>query len=142
MRSLLLAAFPAALLSLTGCAAVAGPAEDLAKQRIAAIAKGDVAAINDAYAPGATLHWIGGPLDGVYGAPDKLKEVWTKYGTAQGLQTATIAAVAEAGNPKGTTITADVAFAGKNIVKVRYVMVYREGKLVDEIWQVNPTAGY
>lgn len=54
-----------ALTLLTG-AAFAGPAEDMAKARIDAIAKGDVAAVTSSYADGATLHWVGGPLDGQY----------------------------------------------------------------------------
>ena len=130
-----------ALTLLTG-AAFAGPAEDMAKARIEAIAKGDVAAVTAPYADGATLHWIGGPLDGQYTGADKLKEVWGKFTKAQGEQKATVAAIAESTNPKGSTVTANVAFAGKNTVKVRYVMVYRDGKLADEIWQVDPNATF
>lgn len=141
MRFSPLAALPVALM-LIAAPAFAGPGEDLAKARIAELAKGDVTAVTAAYAPGATLHWIGGPLDGTYAAPDKLKEVWTKFTTAQGEQKATVATITEAANPKGMTVTADVAFVGKNTVKVRYVIVYRDGKLVDEIWQVNPAATY
>ena len=89
-----------------------------------------------------SLTSIGGPLDGSYAGPDKLKDVWGKFTKAQGEQKATVAAIAEAANPKGATVTANVAFAGKNTVKVRYVMVYRDGKLADEIWQVDPAAAY
>jgi hypothetical protein len=35
-------------------------------------------------------------------------------------------------------VVADVAFAGRMTVKVRYVMTYREGRLVSETWQVDP----
>lgn len=131
-----------ALLAASGSAALAGPTEDLARSRIDAIAGGDLAAITSAYAPAATLHWVGGPLDGSYSQPSKIKEVWSKFLAAQGGQKATIAATTEAANPKGGTVTADVTFAGKNTVKVRYVLLYRDGKLVDEIWQVNPAAKY
>lgn len=141
MRISALVRIPVTLV-LFAAPALAGPAEDMAKTRIATVAKGDVAAITADYAPGATLHWMGGPLDGTYAAPDKIKEIWTKFATAQGEQKATVAAVAEASNPKGATVTADVTFAGKSTVKVRYVLVYRDNKLVDEIWQVNPTASY
>lgn len=134
-------AFAAAAV-LAATPALAGPAEDMSKSRIEAIAKGDVATVSSAYAEGATLHWVGGPLDGVYSGPEKLKTVWTKFSTAQSEQTAKVAAVTEAMNPKGATVTADVVFSGKNAVKVRYVMVWREGKLADEIWQVNPNAAY
>ena len=130
-----------ALTLLTG-AAFAGPAEDMAKTRIDAIAKGDVAAVTAGYADGTTLNWVGGPLDGKYTGADKLKEVWTKFTTAQGEQKATVAAIAESANPKGATVTANVVFTGKNSVKVRYVLLYRDGKLADEIWQVDPNATY
>lgn len=104
------------------------------------IARGEVGALVGAYGPSATLHWVGGPLDGTYSSSDKLKEAWTKFTGAQGSdQKAKIAAISEAANPKGATVTADVVFAGKNTVKVRYVLLYREGKLADEVWQVNPT---
>jgi hypothetical protein len=139
-QSVLAVAF--ATLALAASPAYAGPGEDLAKARIASLGQGDVSAIVGAYAPNATLHWVGGPLDGTYATPDKLKEVWTKFAGAQGDQKTTIAAISEAANPKGTTVTADVVFAGKNTVKVRYVLLYRDGKLADEIWQVNPNASY
>jgi hypothetical protein len=131
-----------ALLAASGSAALAGPAEDLARARIDAIAGGDLAAVTSAYGPAATLHWVGGPLDGSYRQPQKIEEVWSKFFAAQGGQKATIATTTEAANPKGGTVTADVTFAGKNTVKVRYVLLYRDGKLVDEIWQVNPAAKY
>lgn len=131
-----------ALLAASSSSALAGPTENLAKSRIEAIANGDLGSVTSAYAPAATLHWVGGPLDGTYGQPDKIKEVWSKFFAAQGAQKATIAAASEAANPKGGTVTVNVTFAGKNTVKVRYVLLYREGKLVDEIWQVNPAATY
>lgn len=129
-------------IAASGSAALAGSAEDLARSRIAAIAGGDLAAVSAAYGPGATLHWVGGPLDGTYSQPAKIKEVWSKFLAVQGAQKATIAAAVEAANPKGGTVTADITFAGKNTVKVRYVLLYRADRLVDEIWQVNPAATY
>ena len=130
------------LIAASGSAALAGSAEDLARSRIAAIAGGDLAGVSAAYGPGATLHWVGGPLDGTYSQPGTIKEIWSKFFAAQGAQTATIAAAVEAANPKGGTVTVDATFAGKNTVKVRYVLLYRGDRLVDEIWQVNPTATY
>ncbi|SCW58868.1 nuclear transport factor 2 family protein [Ancylobacter rudongensis] len=130
------------LIAASGSAALAGSAEDLARWRIAAIAGGDLAVVSAAYGPGATLHWVGGPLDGTYSQPGAIREIWSKFFAAQGAQTATIAMAVAAANPKGGTVTADVTFAGKNTVKVRYVLLYRGDRLVDEIWQVNPTATY
>lgn len=130
------------LVATSGSAALAGPAEDLARSRITAIAGGDLAAVTSAYGPAATLHWVGGPLDGTYSQPDKIKDVWSKFFAAQGTQKANVVTATEAANPKGGTVTMDATFAGKNTVKVRYVLLYRDGKLVDEIWQVNPAATY
>lgn len=91
-----------------------GPALDLAKARIEAIAKGDVANITGAYGPDASLNWIGGPLDGSYASSDAISEVWTKFSNAQGTQTANVGDVWEATNPKGATVVANVVFEGKN----------------------------
>ena len=133
-------AAPFAVLAFSASAALAGPAEDLARARVAAIAAGDLVAVTGVYAPGAQLHWIGGPLDGTYAGPEARTAVWSKFAAAQGPQQASIAAISEVANPKGATVTADVTFAGKAKVGVRYVLVYREGRLVDEVWQVNPAA--
>jgi hypothetical protein len=139
MKTLLLSTVA---LGLLAGPALASPAEDMAKVRIDAIAKGDIPAITSAYADGAMLHWVGGPLDGNYASADRLKEVWGKFTKAQGDQRVTVTAITEAANPKGSTIVANVAFAGKNTIKVRYVMVYRDNKLADEIWQIDPAASH
>ncbi|SMO97130.1 nuclear transport factor 2 family protein [Paracoccus laeviglucosivorans] len=118
--------------------AIAGPAEDMAKARIASIASGDLDAVAAGYADGAQLHWVGGPLDGTYTTPEQIGGIWQKFTSAQGEQTAEIAMTSEAANPAGATVTADVVFKGKNAVPVRYVLVYRGDKVADEIWQVNP----
>ncbi|NIX75860.1 nuclear transport factor 2 family protein [Microvirga terricola] len=135
-------ATPLVLAALVATPALAGPAEDLAKARIKSIAAGDLTTVTGAYAEGAALHWVGGPLNGNYAAPGAISGVWSKFFAAQGGQNATIAATSEAANPAGATVTADVTFAGTNKIKVRYVLVYRDGKLVTEIWQVNPAATY
>jgi len=125
-------------LALMMGAALAGPAADKAQAYIDAIAKGDVAAITAAYGGDAMLHWVGGPLDGTYAGMDKMKDVWGKFGVAQGPLKASVANVLESANPKGATVVANVTFAGKNTVKVRHVMLFREDKLVSETWQVDP----
>ena len=141
MKTLHLALVPAALIGLA-VPALAGPAADMAQAHIAAIAKGDVAAITAGTAPNAALHWVGGPLDGTYAGVDAQKGVWAKFTAAQGEQKAAVSDLAEAANPKGATVTANVVFAGKNNVKVRYVMLYTDGKLSDEIWQVDPNGQF
>lgn len=129
----------AALIALVSAPALAGPAADSAKAHIAAVAKGDLAAAVSSYGPGSTLHWVGGPLDGTYAGADAIKGAWGKFAKAQGELKAEIASLAESANPKGATVTANVVFTGQNTIKVRYVLMYRDGKLVNEIWQVDPS---
>ena len=44
----------------------------------------------------------------------------------------------ESANPKGSTVSANVQFEGKAPIKVRYVLTFREGKVVSETWQIDP----
>jgi hypothetical protein len=44
----------------------------------------------------------------------------------------------ESANPKGGTVTANVIFSGKSDIKVRHVLTYRDGKIVSEVWQIDP----
>jgi hypothetical protein len=41
-------------------------------------------------------------------------------------------------NPKGATVTANTMFMGSKPIKVRYVLTYREGRLINEVWQIDP----
>lgn len=128
------------LLCLSG-AAFAGPASDAAKLHFKAIAAGDVEQLLRGYSEEANLQWVGGPLDGVYTGSDKLRSVWSKFTQAQGKLDHAVNNVQENANPKGTTVTANVEFQGKNTIKVRYVLTYRDGKIVNEIWQIDPNLG-
>ena len=47
----------------------------------------------------------------------------------------------EHANPKGATVTANVEFKGKNTIKVRYVLTYRDGKIASETRQIDPNLG-
>lgn len=118
--------------------AFAGPALDAAQAHIAAIGTGERAAILRDYADDARLTWIGGPLDGTYTGPAAIGAIWDKFGAASGPARVTVMGIDEAANPKGATVVATVRFDGKVQVKVRYVLTYREGKLVNETWQVDP----
>lgn len=135
MRTTILSALAVVAASST---AMASTATDKAKAHFAAIANGDVAGITADYADSAVFQWVGGPLDGVYASADAIKGVWSKFTTAQGKLDADIKDVAEAANPKGATVTAKVVFKGKMPIPLRYVLVYREGKIVSEVWQINP----
>lgn len=129
--------FGAVLLAAVASPVFAGPAEDNARAHFAAIGAGEVDAIMTQYAPDATFQWIGGPLNGAYAGADKIKELWTKFAKNAPLDVS-LAKVEESVNDKGATVTANVRFQGKADIKVRYVLVYRDGKLVNEIWQIDP----
>ena len=123
--------------AVTGTAFAASPMA-LAKAHIRDIAAADVPAITSQYASGALFEWIGGPLNGRYVGAARIKGVWTRFAKANGKLGVAITHVDEASNPAGATVTADVVFSGKMHIPVRYVMTYRGGKLVDEIWQIDP----
>lgn len=117
--------------------AFAAPVDD-AKKHFEAIAAGDVAGIVDDYGNNPHLEWVGGPLNGAYTGVDKIKEVWTKFAKANAPLELKVGKLEESANPAGSTVTANVEFKGKNTIKVRYVLAYRDGKLVNEIWQIDP----
>ena len=122
----------------SACATVmAGPSDD-ASNHIKAVAAGEVDKIMANYADTAVFQWVGGPLDGVYTGGDSIRGVWSKFAKGNAPLTAKIEQVSENANPKGATVSANVTFTGKNTIKVRYVLVYRDGKLVNEIWQIDP----
>lgn len=126
----------AAVLLASSTLTFAGPADD-AQAHFKAIGAGEVDKIMMAYGDGATLQWVGGPLNGMYNGADKIKEVWSKFSKNAPLEVMT-SKVEESGNPAGSTVTANVMFKGKAEIKVRYVLVYRDGKVVNEVWQIDP----
>jgi ketosteroid isomerase-like protein len=128
--------FGAALLAAVASPVFAGPAEDNARAHFAAIGAGQVDAIMSQYAPDASFQWIGGPLNGAYAGADKIKEVWAKF-TKNGPFYVSLAKVEESANDKGAIVTANVRFEGKSDIKVRYSLVYRDGKLVNEVWTID-----
>ncbi|MBC7501152.1 MAG: nuclear transport factor 2 family protein [Herminiimonas sp.] len=126
------------LLALSIGSALAGPAADAAQTHFAAIGVGDIPIIMRGYADSAQLNWVGGPLDGTYVSQDTIRGTWEKFGKAVGPQKVTINNLEESINPKGATVLANVQFDGKMSIKVRYVLTYRDGKLVSETWQIDP----
>ncbi len=124
------------LLTAVG-SAFAGPAED-AKAHFEAVGSGDIARLSRDYADNAQLNWIGGPLDGTYAGADQIRGVWEKFAKAVGPLKVSIDKLEESANPKGSTVSANVQFEGKQPIKVRYVLTYREGKVVSETWQIDP----
>lgn len=130
----------AAMLALASATApaFAGPAADAAQRRIAAISTGDVATLTAGYADSATLEWVGGPLDGSYRGTAAIGAIWTRFAQAQGPLQARIGDIVESANPRGQTVAVNVVFSGRAMVKVRYVVVLRDGRVVNEVWQIDP----
>ncbi|SCU74686.1 conserved exported hypothetical protein [Cupriavidus necator] len=125
-------------LALASVTAFAGqPAAD-AKAHFQAIASGDVALLMRGYADNAQFNWVGGPLDGTYAGAEAIRGVWEKFTKAQGPLKVSVDQVEEAVNPKGASVTANVVFEGKQPIKVRYVLTYRDARIVSETWQIDP----
>jgi len=118
----------------------AGPADD-ARAHFEAIGAGQVETLMAHYAPEATFQWVGGPLDGAYRGVEPIREVWSKF-VKNGPYAVRVAQVEESANDKGAPVTANVEFSGKNTVKVRYVLVFRGGKVVNEVWQIDPRLSF
>lgn len=131
----------ATALSLAALPALAGMQAPDAQMHFKAIASASVPDIMSQYVPGATLHWVGGPLDGTYSGTDAIKAVWSKFAKAMGKETETASNITVAGDAAGMTVTADVNFKGRKAVDVRYVLVYRGNRIVDEIWQIDSKMG-
>ncbi len=131
----------AATMFVTACAVVsAGPSDD-GTAHVKAVAAGDVDKIMAGYSDTAVFQWVGGPLDGVYTGSDAIRGVWSKFAKGNAPLNASIEGLSVSANPNGSTVTANVVFSGKKTIKVRYVMVYRADKLVNEIWQIDPNLG-
>jgi SnoaL-like domain len=111
---------------------------DEARNHFKAIASGQVDEIMQGYADNAQFEWVGGPLNGTYTGTGKIREVWTKFTKANAPLEVSVSEVQQSANPAGETVTANVEFKGKSTIKVRYVLTYRGGKLVNEIWQIDP----
>ena len=133
-------------LSLSACAAaflfattgaMAAPADD-AKTHFQAIGSGDLSILMRGYADNAQFNWVGGPLDGTYASTDAIRGVWDKFTKSQGALKVSVDKLEESANPKGSTVSANVQFEGKAPIKVRYVLTFREGKIVSETWQIDP----
>jgi len=130
-------ALAAATMTLAAGSAFAAPADD-ARTHFQAIASSDLQIVMRGYADNARLEWIGGPLDGSYSTPDAIRGVWARFTGSQGPLKLGVDKLEESANPKGATVSANVLFEGKAPIKVRYVLTFRDGKIVAETWQIDP----
>lgn len=136
IRKSLLSASVATLL-FAATTAFAGPTDD-AKTHFQAIGSGDMSILMGGYADNAQFNWVGGPLDGTYTGADNIRGVWEKFTKSQGAMKVSVDKLEESANPKGSTVSANVQFEGKQPIKVRYVLTYRDGKIASETWQIDP----
>ena len=123
--------------------AIAGPLDERAAEaHLKAIAAGNVDAVMGAYGDEPCMDWIGGALDGRYRGGDAMRELWKKFAAANDHQARTLqrSTITQSGNPKGVTLTVNAEYVGKTTVRVHQVLVYRDAKLVSEVWQIDPSA--
>jgi ketosteroid isomerase-like protein len=105
-----------------------------------AISGGNADTITSFYADDAEFHWIGGPLAGVYKGKDKIKGLWDKFSKAAGDLDHEVLQLSESANGKTSTVTARVNFKGEGEVPVKFIMIYKDGKIASEVWQVDKAA--
>ena len=123
-------------------AASAGPLDEKkAEAHLHAVAAGNVEALMRDYAEDAWMDWVGGPLDGRYRGKAAISEVWKKFAALNDGQPrpAKFGKLVQQANPKGATLEAAAEYGGKTTIKVWHVLVYRDGELATEVWQIAPT---
>jgi len=122
-------------------AAQAGPLDEAkAKAHLQAVASGDLDALMRDYPEDAYMDWVGGPLDGRYRGKAAIREVWKKFIANNGgkPRPAKFGKLEAYGNPKGVSIAVAAEYGGEKPVNVWHVLVYRDGELATEIWQIAP----
>lgn len=121
--------------------ALAGPLDEKkADAHLKAIAAGNVETLMADYAEDAYMDWVGGPLDGRYHGKTEIREVWQKFVAANDGQPrpARVRKLSGYGNPKGVSLESEAEYGGKTPLKAWHVLVYRDGMLTTEIWQIAP----
>jgi ketosteroid isomerase-like protein len=110
-----------------------------AKAHVEAVAAGDLEAVMRDYPKGAFMEWVGGPLDGQYRGTEAIRAVWKKFFAAnEGKpRPARFGELESYSSAKGASIEITAEYGGKTPLKVWHVLVYRDGALVAEIWQIE-----
>lgn len=122
-------------------AATAGPLDEKkAEAHLQAVATGDIETLMRDYAEDVHMDWVGGPLDGRYRGKAAIREVWQKFAALNDGQprAAKFGKLMQQANPKGATLEAAAEYGGKTTIKVWHVLVYRDGELATEVWQIAP----
>lgn len=121
--------------------AFAGPLDEAkAQAHLNAIAAGNLEALMADYPEDVYMDWVGGALEGRYHGKAAIREVWQKFialneGKPRPAKFSKLAAYA---NPKGVSVEARAEYGGIKPVKAYHVLVYRDGSLTTEIWQIAP----
>ena len=126
---------------LVALPAFAGPLDDRkAAEHLDAVAAGALDTLMRDYADDAAFDWVGGPLDGRYRGKDQIREVWSKFIAANdgNPRPAKFGKPRAYANPKGVSIETEAEYGGKVPVKVWHVLVYHDGVLTTELWQIDP----
>ena len=133
------------ILMLLCCAmsavALAGPLDEKkADAHLKAIAASNVEAMMADYADDAYMDWVGGPLEGRYRGKAAIRAVWQKFVAANDGQPrpARVGKLSAYANPKGASLAAEAEYGGKTPLKAWHALVYRDGALTTEIWQIAP----
>ncbi|WP_372521714.1 nuclear transport factor 2 family protein [Sulfuricaulis sp.] len=121
--------------------AQAGPLDEAkAKAHLQAVASGDMDALMRDYTADTYMDWVGGPLDGRYRGKEAIGEVWKKFIANNGgkPRPAKLGKMESYSNPKGTSFAVSAEYGGEKPVKVWHALIYRDGQLMTEIWQIAP----
>lgn len=121
--------------------AFSGPL-DMAKAQahLDAVAAGNLDALMADYPEDAYMDWVGGALDGRYRGKAAIREVWKKFIAAnEGKpRPAKFGKLVSYANPKGVSVETGAEYGGIKPTKAWHVLVYRDGSLDTELWQVAP----
>ncbi|MEN9783820.1 MAG: putative exported protein [Pseudomonadota bacterium] len=130
----------AAALSLFSLQTLAGPLDEaLFRKHLAAIANGQLDAVQATYAPDALLDWVGGNLEGRYSGAEAIGKLWRTFHQRRQPMQITVDSIESHANDKGATVIASVIYKSTNATtKVRQIITLRDGRIHTEIWQIAP----
>jgi hypothetical protein len=129
-----------AVLSLLTLQTLAGPLDEaLFRKHLAAIANGQLDAVQGNYAPQALLDWVGGNLEGRYSGAEAIGKLWRTFHERRQPMQITVDSIESHANDKGATVIASVIYKSTDATtKVRQIITLRDGRIHTEIWQIAP----
>ncbi len=130
----------AATLSLLSLQTLAGPLDEaLFRKHLAAIANGQLDAVQATYATDARLDWVGGNLEGRYSGAEAIGKLWRTFHERRQPVQITVDSIESHANDKGATVIASVIYKSTDATtKVRQIITLRDGRIHTEIWQIAP----